>query len=81
MRDWISVDTELPKEKQEVWYYFDICGVNHGYYETIIEDDEPDHKYQCFTNYSSPMFFLCDNVTHWMPYTKGDKEPDPPKED
>jgi hypothetical protein len=75
--NWIKVSDRLPNEGQAVWYYFDICGVYHGEYQrTPIDDFMPDAYMDCFFSESG---FLCDDVTHWMPYSDGDKTPEPPQ--
>lgn len=79
--DWIKITDRRPLDGQKVWYYFDVCGVNAGYYELATTASLPNGNTVPIP--PSDVFygekgFLCDDVTHWLPREDGDIKPDPP---
>ena len=74
--EWVSVKDGMPEPEQEVFYYLDLTGVSKGKYwknRTTLEDEEI--NMDCFGGVSG---WLCDDVTHWMPYKEGAPLPKPP---
>lgn len=63
MSEWILVSDRLPEENQKVIYYFEEVGVHIGRYTKYVDDDGYDHAV-----FFSHAGWLCDDVTHWMPY-------------
>ncbi len=49
--EWISVKDRLPKDKSEVLFYDELCGIYIGWFD---EEWQTEH-------------FNCDSVTHWKP--------------
>jgi len=63
---WIKVTDQIPTEEQKVWYYFEQTGVNLGWFRKVRNDEFCSNaEFNCFWG---PMGYLCDDVTHWMPY-------------
>lgn len=60
---WTKVEDKLPKDGQEVFYYFKSTGVTPGKYYGMSEYGP---------EFSGPMGFLTGDVTHWMPRTGED---------
>ena len=68
---WIKVEKELPKEDQEVFYYFDVVGVHQGKYMGQCEIGSV---------FGGDSGVLSGDVTHWQPYTGQERPKDPDKE-
>jgi len=51
---WVSVSERLPEDGQDVWYYFEVTGVNYGRYDATENV------------FYGPRGFLCGDVTHWI---------------
>lgn len=75
MSSWIKMSDEKPEHGQQVFYYFEVTGVHAGIYEWYEWPEEEIGVKDCFSNESG---FLCDDVTHWMPRSKGDAIPKMP---
>jgi len=69
---WIRVKDRLPKEKQEVLYYFKYTGTSLGQYAKVEYPKEVHGTDKAI--YGDVFFnddgFLTDDVTHWMPLPK-----------
>ena len=81
-KDWIEMKEKKPVDGQKVWSYFEITGINKSVYYradsgvNINGEREPlGFEMDCFDDESG---FLCDDVTHWMPYNEGDVKPKKP---
>ena len=74
---WIQVKDQLPEEGQAVWYFFEHTGVDHGEYKLSSNElaDGVIWEMDCFFGKRG---FLCDDVTHWMPYVEGSDKPQEP---
>lgn len=73
--DWISVEDDLPKENQDVIYYFRHTGIHMGRFNRVEYPAEFVGEKGVFGNaFFGRDGFLVDDVTHWMPL------PEPPNE-
>jgi len=77
---WISMIQQIPRQQQEVWYYFGVFDcVYAGHFSQDHnegDEDENDQCYQINTFYGSGGF-LGDDVMYWMPRINENK-PNPP---
>lgn len=70
-RTWIDIREQKPEEEQDVFYYFEFCGVCSGKYQTC-KLGTSGIVFDCFYGKSG---FLCDDVQYWMPRKEYDEVP------
>ena len=56
---WISVNDMLPERKAEVLFYTTVPSYEVGYFDVV--------------EWRGDVWFMCDEVTHWMPLPKPPK--------
>lgn len=82
MSKWLRIDEEVPKDKQEVFYYFgyfdEVCT---GSYRKGTPTEIDGEEYYFADHLFIGQGFLGDDVTYWMPRDSKDPLPDPPSDE
>jgi len=72
---WIKIEDKVPIEGQKTWTYFVHTGISVMTYHSLEGTKDEIFGKHLFIGGGG---FLTDDVTHWMPYTKGNKKPKSP---